>query len=206
MNRRRARKPGWMCSKVLIAGVTFFTMQGRSLAVEAPPSEFRTVLMPLPASVTPAPGTLPLAGSWTVKAGPVQSARLQRAVDRTLDQLSEKTGVRSGPPAPAGTGPQLTLEVQGEGEPVQGLDEDESYSLKVDASGVRVTAKTVAGAMHGLQTMLQLVQPGEKEYELPFVTIEDAPRFRWRGLMIDCGRHFEPMAVLKRTLDGMAAV
>jgi len=50
------------------------------------------------------------------------------------------------------------------------------------------------------------VQPAGNGYVIPAVTIHDAPRFRWRGLMIDCGRHFEPVAVIERTLDGMAAV
>ena len=60
--------------------------------------------------------------------------------------------------------------------------------------------------MHGLETLIQLVQPGTSGYVIPAVTIHDTPRFRWRGLMVDCGRHFEPIAVLERTLDGMAAV
>jgi hexosaminidase len=60
--------------------------------------------------------------------------------------------------------------------------------------------------MRGLQTFLQLLQTEPTGYFLPAVQIEDTPRFRWRGLMIDCGRHFEPVEVIKRTLDGMAAV
>jgi hexosaminidase len=60
--------------------------------------------------------------------------------------------------------------------------------------------------MRGLATLVQLVQTTGGEFSLPAVTIQDAPRFRWRGLMVDCGRHFEPIDELKRTLDGMAAV
>ncbi len=64
------------------------------------------------------------------------------------------------------------------------------------------------GAMHVLRkrSEIQLIEPSATGYILPAVTIHDHPRFRWRGLMIDCGRHFEPVAVLKRNLDGMAAV
>src|SRR4029078_7302959 len=43
-------------------------------------------------------------------------------------------------------------------------------------------------------------------YFLPVVTVQDQPRFRWRGLLIDIGRHYEPPEVLKRNLDAMAAV
>jgi hexosaminidase len=89
---------------------------------------------------------------------------------------------------------------------VQSIDEDESYSLTVTPSAAEIHAPTEVGAMHGLETLIQLVQPGTSGYVIPAVTIHDTPRFRWRGLMVDCGRHFEPITVLERTLDGMAAV
>ena len=60
--------------------------------------------------------------------------------------------------------------------------------------------------MRGLQTFLQLVQTTSAGFAVPAVSIEDSPRFPWRGLMIDVGRHFIPLDVLKRNLDGMAAV
>jgi hexosaminidase len=60
--------------------------------------------------------------------------------------------------------------------------------------------------MHGLETLQQLIKSDATGYFVPAVTIRDTPRFRWRGLMIDCGRHFIPVDILKRTLDGMAAV
>jgi hexosaminidase len=60
--------------------------------------------------------------------------------------------------------------------------------------------------VHGLETLQQLAQSDGTGYFLPAVTIRDTPRFRWRGLMIDCGRHFVPVEVILRTLDGMAAV
>jgi hexosaminidase len=60
--------------------------------------------------------------------------------------------------------------------------------------------------MRGLETLQQLVQSDATGYFVPAVSIRDTPRFRWRGLMIDCGRHFMPVDVIRRTLDGMAAV
>jgi hexosaminidase len=60
--------------------------------------------------------------------------------------------------------------------------------------------------MRGLETLLQLVQSDGHGFWLPLVSIQDAPRFKWRGLMIDCSRHFEPVGVIERTLDAMAAV
>ena len=60
--------------------------------------------------------------------------------------------------------------------------------------------------MRGLETMLQLMEPSGSGYIIPAVVIQDSPRFRWRGMLIDCGRHFEPVDVLKRNIDAMAAV
>ena len=89
---------------------------------------------------------------------------------------------------------------------MQELGEDESYRLDVTSSGARLNAPTTLGVMRGLQTFLQLEQTTSAGFAVPAVSIEDNPRFPWRGLMIDVGRHFIPLDVLKRNLDGMAAV
>src|SRR6185295_16801288 len=67
-------------------------------------------------------------------------------------------------------------------------------------------AQTVVGVLRGLETFLQLLDGDRAGYFIPAVSIQDKPRFPWRGLLIDVGRHFEPLDVLKRNLDGMAAV
>ncbi len=172
-----------------------------------PGLERLNVLMPQPASMTKGSGELPLTSAFSINIESPGSERLNRAVARVLHQLGERTGL----PLSTGTDAReskagVVVHVQGEGGAVQTIDEDESYALEVTSSRVRIDAATVAGAMHGLQTMLQMVQPSGDGYVLPLMTIKDAPRFRWRGLMIDCGRHFEPVEVIKRTLDGMAAV
>jgi len=89
---------------------------------------------------------------------------------------------------------------------VQELGEDESYRLEIGNSAARLTAPTTLGVMRGLQTFLQLVQTTGQGFAVPAVSIDDRPRFPWRGLMIDVSRHFIPLDVLKRNLDGMAAV
>jgi hexosaminidase len=60
--------------------------------------------------------------------------------------------------------------------------------------------------MRGLETALQLVSGDKEGFYFPGVQIQDRPRFRWRGLLIDVGRHFEPIDVIKRQLDAMAAL
>jgi hexosaminidase len=98
------------------------------------------------------------------------------------------------------------VNVDGPGETVQSLDENETYSLAITPNGAHLHSATDVGAMRGLETFLQLVQPDASAFFLPAISIEDTPRFRWRGLLVDCSRRFEPVEVIKRTLDGMAAV
>jgi len=86
------------------------------------------------------------------------------------------------------------------------LGEDESYTLDVTPEGAKLHAPTTLGTLRGLQTFLQLVAVTPDGFAVPAVRIEDQPRFPWRGLMIDASRHFMPVPVLKRNLDGMEAV
>ena len=121
-----------------------------------------------------------------------------------MAQLSRQTGIPFRPKA----GAAATLQIHADHgrESVQKLGEDESYELTVADSGAKLTAPTALGAIRGLQTFLQLVQITPTGFAAPAVTIKDQPRFPWRGLLIDVSRHFIPIDVLKRNIDGMAAV
>ena len=105
--------------------------------------------------------------------------------------------------APSGAPALLSLTVAGPGGAVQSVDEDESYKLTVTSQSATLTAATDVGAMRGLETLLQLVATETGGCQLPAVTIDDSPRFRWRGLELDVIRHFEPVSEIERTLDGM---
>jgi hexosaminidase len=107
---------------------------------------------------------------------------------------------------PASGHPALTISSQHASKEIQELGEDESYQLSVTSSGAELSAPTTLGVMRGLQTFLQLVQITPQGFAVSAVTIQDKPRFPWRGLMIDSSRHFMPLDVIKRNLDGMAAV
>ncbi len=82
----------------------------------------------------------------------------------------------------------------------------EGYSLEVAASGdVSIRASTKAGAFYALQTLAQLLEKGATGgCSLPVVTIHDAPRFVWRGFLVDSGRYFVGVESIKRTIDTMA--
>lgn len=101
---------------------------------------------------------------------------------------------------------QLRINSQHASKEVQELGEDESYKLEVTPSGAELDAPNTLGVMRGLQTFLQLIEITPHGFAVPPIVIEDKPRFPWRGLMIDSGRHFMPLDVIKRNLDAMAAV
>jgi hexosaminidase len=77
----------------------------------------------------------------------------------------------------------------------------EAYALEVTPDGVRISAGTHQGLFYGAITLWQLVTPDGR---VPAVRIEDAPRFAWRGFMLDSARHFMPPEFVKRLLDAMA--
>jgi hexosaminidase len=86
------------------------------------------------------------------------------------------------------------------------LKEEEAYTLLIMPDKIELKAITDLGAMHGFETLLQLLSTDEGGYFFPSLNIVDKPRFPWRGLMIDACRHFMPVDVIKRNLDAMAAV
>jgi hexosaminidase len=166
---------------------------------------FQNHLMPQPAEMSVSAGVLALDSTFAVETPGVSDARLTDAIGRTVRRIEIAAGLRHAGNGVVGT-TKLVVKVDRSGDLVQSIDEDETYSLTVTPSGTEIDAATDVGAMHGMETLVQLVQPAVNGYVIPAVAIHDTPRFRWRGLMIDCGRHFEPVAVIKRTLDGMAAV
>jgi len=88
----------------------------------------------------------------------------------------------------------------------------EGYILKADESGVYLRANAPPGLFHGIQTIRQLLPPeiekqnekSELVFAVPEVMIIDKPRFKWRGLQLDCGRHFMSKNFVKRYIDLLA--
>ena len=159
--------------------------------------------MPIPASVQLGTGQLPITQSFSVAVTGAHDAVLDREVQRFTAQLSRQTGI---PFRPKSSPPVLTIHADHARHAVQRLGEDESYQLTITESSAQLNAPTSLGIVRGLQTFLQLVQITPTGFAAPAVTIKDQPRFPWRGLMIDVSRHFIPLDVLKRNVDGMAAV
>lgn len=163
-------------------------------------------LMPRPAQVTPQEGRLSIDAGFAAAITGHADDRLRNGIYRAMRRLEGRIG--SALPRNFGTGEsaKLVVEVKGSGKPVPALDEDESYTLDITPQRATLKAHTVVGALRGLETLLQLFTFDANGYYFPAVSIQDSPRFPWRGLLIDVGRHYQPMEVLKRNLDAMAAV
>ncbi|HXZ79314.1 MAG TPA: family 20 glycosylhydrolase [Terriglobales bacterium] len=175
-------------------------------ALAAPGQETMPPLMPMPANVTLGSGQFIINQSFSVAISGANDARLQHAVEHFLENLSRQTGMRF--PAGIGSASQAALTIHAEqaSHEIPQLGEDESYSLVVTPAAAMLTAPTTLGVLRGLETFRQMVDIGPQGFALPAVTVHDQPRFPWRGLLIDVSRHFMPVEVLKRNLDGMAAV
>jgi hexosaminidase len=163
-------------------------------------------VMPVPTSVRPGTGRLAVDQSFSVAVTGFNDAAMARGIGRFVAELSRETGMLLKQKTADSPSPTLLIHTGHGRESVQRLGEDESYELVITESGAKLTAPSPLGALYGLQTFLQLVETTPNGFSLPAVTIEDKPRFAWRGLLIDVGRHFIPLDVLKRNLDGMAAV
>ena len=163
-------------------------------------------LMPVPASVQLGSGNMKIDPGFTVALTGHTDARLSGGSGRFLERLAKQTGLLMTTSPVNGRTATLVVRVDHDSRPVQELGEDESYVLEVTPAGASIIAPNDLGALHGFQTFLQLVSVAPDGFAAPAVTIKDTPRFPWRGLMIDAGRHFIPLEVLRRNIDGMEAV
>ena len=82
----------------------------------------------------------------------------------------------------------------------------EAYRLSVNNKQVTIAASTPAGVFYGIQTLRKSlpVQTTGEAITLPAVTVADAPRFGYRGMMLDCARHFFPLSFVKKFIDILA--
>lgn len=78
---------------------------------------------------------------------------------------------------------------------------DESYLLEIDPKGIRLEASTAKGMFYGLQTLRQFAVDKGK---VQCAVVEDDPAFSWRAFLIDVGRNYQPMDMLKEQIDVMA--
>lgn len=165
-------------------------------------------LMPVPEKISLGDGKFILTHSFDISVTGNPNDRVYPYATRVLRRLSGRTGLffpqDNITDKSTADSADCIISIEQPGKVL--LNEDESYSLQVSKNKILLKAKTDLGAMRGLETMLQLLQNDGTAYFFPVATIEDQPRFPWRGLMMDGCRHFMPIEVIKRNLDAMASV
>ena len=165
-------------------------------AATTPPTPSINVV-PRPDSVEPWPGAFVLRNP--VRIVLATPSRRLREIAALLQEWLEPSGYRV----------TVVHGTPGRGDIVLGLeraagDGPEAYTLAVAPGGIRVAAPSPEGVLWGVQTLRQLLPPpGEAAaaVSIPAVTIRDAPRFAWRGALLDAGRHFFPAPVVERFVD-----
>jgi hexosaminidase len=192
----------WLCAHTL---TTLLYMIVATTAASAQGSMQTLSVMPYPAHVETASGEFAIDSSLSIALTGYSEPRLERAVQRFLTAAQSKTGIPFQHTI-AKSDAKLVIHCDHKSEPVQKLGEDESYSLEVTATAIHLNGPTPLGAMHGLETLSQMITAGHSAFVVPAVKIDDRPRFPWRGLLLDAGRHWMPVEVVHRELDGMAAV
>ncbi|MEK7723023.1 MAG: family 20 glycosylhydrolase, partial [Acidobacteriota bacterium] len=166
----------------------------------------RRNLMPVPANIAWKNGRLPVTKNFTVAVSGKTDERLKSYIFRVMRRLEGRTIFEFSREYSTSTNATVSIETQSTGNAIPKLGDDESYNLEINEKQAKLTAPTTVGAMRGLETLLQLLERDKEGFYFPAVSINDKPRFPWRGLMIDSARHFQPMEVLKRNLDAMASV
>jgi hexosaminidase len=179
---------------VLVPAILLGLSTGPAPAAEKIPTGMRA-LVPKPVSVTPARGSFGI--------GPKTRIAVTGdlvAVGRTLATLiREATGFR----APVTTAPSRDGDIVLAPGPVT-LASAEGYELRITPDWVTIVGVGEAGVFYGVQTLRQLL-PARRPWRLPAGTIVDAPRFAWRGAMLDVARHFFSIEDVERFVDVMAA-
>ena len=158
----------------------------------------RIALIPAPRELTRTVGQFAVTSSTPVTFASEPGAEAAARYFLDLLQRTEGPALQAGPGSPAGISFQLDDRESATG--------DEAYTLDISPRGVSVSAASSRGLFYGAVTLWQLLTPGASEgvVMLPAMTIKDAPRFRWRGLMLDSARHYQSPEFIKRFIDTMA--
>lgn len=163
-------------------------------------------LLPVPKSVDEGKGKFRVTAGFVASIREKGPTRADGGVRRFLERLDGRTGLNLPDFADKVRFPVNGLNVVVSREGRLQVHEDESYVLMVTPTRLMLEAETDIGALRGLETALQLLSVDAEGFYFPACRIADAPRFPWRGLLLDVCRHWQPVEVVKRNLDGMAAM
>jgi hexosaminidase len=184
---------------VAYASVTLLMAAGPAMAAPS------WSLLPQPVSARPAGSQVVTISNGALVA--VRSAnrqQIQPIADRFIQLVANTRGLQLSSPVAASSHPAITFEI----DPHADVVGDSGYRITVSADGVRVVARSPGGAFYGSVTLWQLLTPPGwvrgAAAEINEGVIDDHPRFAWRAVMLDSGRHFQSVADIKRLIDWMS--
>jgi hexosaminidase len=163
-------------------------------------------------SLLPQPADVRLARSGVVKLADgalvaVRGAGLQQVqpiADRFMQLLANTRGLQLHTATTADAHPAITFDV----DPHASVVGDTGYRIVVGAQGIQVIARAPGGAFYGSVTLWQLLTPPGwvrgAAAEIAEGVIDDHPRFAWRALLLDSGRHFQSVADIEKLIDWMS--
>ncbi|MFB0911299.1 MAG: glycoside hydrolase family 20 zincin-like fold domain-containing protein, partial [Flavobacterium sp.] len=136
-------------------------------------------LMPWPKNIDITNGTFALSKNFKVNITGNPDARLFSAATRFLRRLDGRTGLffELGFVTKINEVPEAQFQINCIRSGIIGINENESYHLSIDSTKIVINAETDLGAMHALETVLQLLQNDSKSFYFPSVNIADSPRF-----------------------------
>lgn len=156
-------------------------------------------IIPMPTQMTLQDGTFTLKKNATISCA---NAQLRPAANYLRTLLGKATGYSFKQKGQNGT---INLALTTQGKP-------DSYSLTIDKKGISIVGNGYRGVIYAIATLRQLfpedielneVQP-RKQWQLPYVSIKDEPRFSWRGMELDCSRHFFTKSEVESLLDALS--
>jgi hexosaminidase len=190
---------------LLLSAISIVSQAQNRLSTKQTAS-WNSTLIPQPASIIKTEGYFTLSNNISIVV--TKNEALKKIALQLAQQLNTATNKITVKEADAATAKSIFLLLTNDKSiPAEG------YRLKVTATGITITAQKPAGIFYGIQTLLQLlpkqieskkIEKDINEWTVPLVTIEDAPRFGWRGLMLDVSRHFFTVAQVKDYINQMA--
>lgn len=168
------------------------------LAVAATPS-LTPAIVPRPASLAAAPGEFRIRAGTAIVV-PAGDDEMRRVADH-LKQLAAARGVRLAVATAAPRDGAINLLRDAGADTQTGA---EGYRLEVGPKRITIAARGAAGLRYGAVSLWQLMEKRGTDVRVPALTIRDAPRFAWRGLMLDSARHFQSPEFIRHYIDWMA--
>ncbi len=161
--------------------------------------------MPYPQQMEQQPGQLVVGDSLGFFSNSNNNVVIKKQMQALSQRIKKQTGQSIRFKKTSAAKAQLVISVE-DGKPIsnQVSEWNEAYQLRISAEKIELSAPQWLGIERGLETLLQLIGT-EPQITLPLVTINDYPRFKWRGLLLDTSRHFFSIATIKRQIDAMAA-